>query len=154
MFCTTQRIAELYSLADFPSRSWFHNLPDHDQRVCHDVRNSEPKGGEGVVRDHVFEHHNRDAASQASSHQSKPEEQNKFSLPRNTIAGITEAVSTQAGLVNAVNDEHAKGGADGRDPVDECDVDVRAVLSGLGVGSRIDEEEETEGELSSQSAID
>lgn len=99
--------------------------------------------------DMTFTHH---TPRKSSSHKRKSQEQHQSRLPRNTTPTITEAICTQPRLLNAVDHQHAKGGADPRDPVNEVYVHLRAVARGVGVGCGVNEKEESKGELWEKSA--
>ena len=69
-----------------------------------------------------------DRPSQATSHQSEPQEQYQSRFPGHSGTGIAEAIGAQSSLLNRVDDEHSKCRADAGDPVDELDMDITAVL--------------------------
>ena len=87
------------------------------------------------------------AASKATGHERKPEEQDEPRLPRDAVAGVAEAVGAEARLVDAVDDEHAERGAHARHPVHERHVHVARVDGRVRVRRRVHEEVEAEGEL-------
>lgn len=57
IFWTTQRIAELVPVSKHLEVSGSRNIPNHNQRICNDVGDAEPEGGEAVVRNNIFENH-------------------------------------------------------------------------------------------------
>ena len=66
----------------------------------------------------IYTHH---TAREATSHEGKANEEDKARAPDST--GVTVALlATDAVLVDEIDDEHPKQGADSRDPVDEGDV--------------------------------
>lgn len=86
--------------------------------------------------------------SQPSSQQSKPQKQHKPRLPSNPTPAITEAIRLQPRLLDRVDHQHAQRRADPRDPVDELHMDVGAVARAVREGRGVNEEEESERELS------
>ena len=123
------------------------HIPQHNQRIRDNVRNTHPQRRPARIIDHILQHHDADAASKSSSHSSKAHEQHNSRLPRNAISTIAETVTGQASLVYAVDDDHAQGREDAGDPIHESEVEDGAVEGGLGVAGGIDEDEQGDGEL-------
>ena len=123
------------------------DIPEHDQPIRNHICHAHIHSLERIVLKQVLEHHDRDATRQPTSHERKAQKQHQPRLPRDAAAAVAEAVGAQPRLLDAVDHEHAKGGADAGDPVDEGDVLVGAIEGRFGEGGRINEEEETNGEL-------
>jgi len=123
------------------------NIPQHNQRIRNNIRNTHPQRRPARIVDHILQHHHADAASKSSSHSSKAHEQHDPRFPRNAIPAVAETVAGQASLVYAVDDDHAECREDAGDPIDEGEVEDGAVEGGFGVAGGIDEDEEGDGEL-------
>ena len=103
-----------------------------------------------LATERVTTHH---TPGQAAGHEREAQEQHQPRLPRHAGPAVAVVVGTQTRLLDAVDDHHAEGGADARDPVDELHVHIAAVARAVRVGGRIDEAEETDGELSRDTII-
>ena len=90
---------------------------------------------------------------QAARHGSEAHEQHNTSLPGDTIASVREVVGRETALVNAVDDEHAHGAEDARDPVHKGHVNIAAVQRTFGKDGGIYEGEEGYGELGKSMSV-
>ena len=122
-------------------------IPERNQDVGDDVGDTKPKGREGVLRNNVFQDHDGDTASKATSHGSKAHEQDNTSFPGDAITAVAEVIGREACLVDRVDNQHAEGAEDGGDPVDKGHVYIGAIESGLGVDGGINKDEEGNGKL-------
>jgi hypothetical protein len=84
---------------------------------------------------------------QTARQERKPQEQHKPRLPRHSAPAIAEAIRLQPRFLNRVDHQHPERRADARNPVDELDVYFGPVARAVRECGRIDEEEESKGEL-------
>jgi hypothetical protein len=106
------------------------NSPQHNQAIRNQIRNPHPQylKRQRLLRSHhILEHQHRDPPGQAPGQKRKPKKQHHSGLPSNSGARVGEGVGGEPGLLDAVDDEHAEGREDQRQPVDEFDVDIGAV---------------------------
>jgi hypothetical protein len=133
MFWLTHRITELQNgvsmeLANINTNLGLdNNIPQHNQRVRNNIRNAHPQRRPNRLIDHILQHHHADTPRQPASHSRKAHKQHDPRLPRHAIPAVAEPVAGKARLVDAIDDEHAEGGEDAGDPVDEGYVEGGAV---------------------------
>jgi hypothetical protein len=123
------------------------HIPQHNQRIRNDIRNTHPQRRPARIIDHILEHHHADTSRKSSSHRSKAHEKHDSRFPRNAIPAVAETITGKASLVYAVDDDHAEGREDAGNPIHEGEVEDGAVEGGFGVAGSIDEDEEGDGEL-------
>jgi len=99
------------------------------------------------LRNNVFQDHDGDTASKATSHGSKAHKQDNTSFPGDAITAVAEVIGREACLVDRVDNQHAEGTEDDGNPVDKGHVYIGAIESGLGVDGGINKDEEGNGKL-------
>ena len=129
------------------------NPPKADQRIRNDVLNTHAQRRHLDVLHNEFEHEDGDAARHTTSEGGEAEKEDDTGLPSDAGTGVAPGIRAEALLLDAVDDEHAEGGEDEGEPVDEGDVDVLgAVLGGMGPDGGVEHDVEGEGELEGRAA--
>lgn len=86
-------------------------------------------------------------ARQSARQERKSQKEDESNFPRDPAPKVVQAIGRQAGFLNRVDHEHSQRRTYSWNPIDEFDMDIRAVLRAVGEGSGVDEEEKAEGEL-------
>ena len=146
MFWLTQRTTELQYVSHVPRRGrrFPANIPDTNECIADDILDPHPQRRHPDVVHDVFEHKYDDTTGHAAGKGREPQEEHNAGLPGDA-AVVAEGLAAEALLLDRVDDEHAQGGEDKGQPVDEFDVDVRSVAR--GPNGRVQHDVEGDGEL-------
>lgn len=106
----------------FPTK----NIPDAHERIADNVLDAHAQRGHPDVVHDVLEHKHDDATGHAAGKGREAQEEHDAGLPGDAAAAsaVAEVFGAEALLLDRVDDEHAEGGEDEGQPVDEFDVDV------------------------------
>lgn len=123
------------------------NRAEPNKAVGYDILHAHAERGPADARDDELEDKDGDAAGHAAGQGREAQKQHDAGLPGHARARVAKRVRLQPRLLHRVDDEHAQGREDERQPVHKGDVHVGAVVGGFRPHGRVEEDVEGEGEL-------